>query len=441
MEAKSLFVSIAVSKPDGNLQELPGAITASERMVEWAEAHGYMPLLINDTLFPEVTTDLLRDKISSAIQEVTNRAVLHRIIIFFAGHGAVLGIDDQTWMLSNWYKRPSEAVKLSSLQRMLEYYGPEQVTIIGDACQEYSKQFIDVLGHAILDRTEENPRNFELDRFFPVDAGSKAFMIKGKEGGDDFCLFTEVMLNALEGYAPPEYFEKIDGERHVTSQSLAGYLEDNLAVEAGKYGVRMDPRPRPGFYTDRIYYSAPETRGPVPRGPRAAPAGAMIRAGGAFEEMRRREELEETRRLEEEAYSAAASEEVRDHFETGCGICITGARAGTVSASRGTLSQDYLPSNWYRLELSDDHNPLLWADVLVELADASIATACVVQNFITSMHVFETGATNVLHEANAEQRMRYALAQDGEKRSDIISCLAGCRPDPSPRRRSLMQRP
>ena len=420
-DAERLFVSIAVSKPDGDLKELRGAITASERMANWADAHGYIPLLINDALYSEVTTDLLRDRISSAIQDVTDRAVLHRIIIFFAGHGAVLGIDDQTWMLSNWYKRPSEAVKLSSLQRMLEYYGPEQVTIIGDACQEYSKQFIDVLGHAILDRTDENPRNFELDRFFPVDAGSKAFMIKGKGGGEDFCLFTEVMLDALEGDAPPFYFEHIDGRDHITSQSLARYLEDNLPTEAGRYGVRMEPRPRPGYYTDRVYYTSPQPVGFVRSGVELPVPERKFEGdpAAAREEERRKEELEETRRLEEEVYSAAAREEVRDHFETGCGICITGARAGTVSPSRGTLSQDYLPPNWYRLELSDDHNPLLSADVLVELADESFATACVVQNFITSMHVFETGATNVLHEANAERRMRYA----GEGRSDTIALL------------------
>ena len=449
-----IFVSIAVSKPDGGLKALPGAIKASERMAAWAEAHGYIPLLINDKLFPEVTTELLRRKISEAIEDVTNRAVLRRIVIFFAGHGAATGIDDQTWMLSNWDKRWIEAVRLSSLQRVLEYYGPEQVTIIGDACQEYSARFIDVIGNAILDTTDEHPRNFELDRFFPVDAGSQAFMIKGKGDEEDFCLFTEVMLDALEGDAPADYFEEIDGGRHVTSQTLAKYLEDNLAAEAGKYGVRMDPRPRPGFYTDRVYYSAPEPGGPAwfgpppaeetagdksepfgAPGPEASPRRRSVPKvtltasarrdfadifAAALKETRRKEELEEKRRQEEEAYSAAASEEVRDHFETGCGICITGAGVGNVSASRGTLSQVNLPPNWFRLELSDERDPLLWADVLVELADESVASACVVQNFITAMHVFETGGTNVLHRANAETRGRYGNPEQGKQ---IIALL------------------
>lgn len=426
-----IFVSIAVSKPDGELDALPGAITASKRMADWANANGYILLLINDELFPEVTVDLLRTKISNAIEEVTSRAVLRRLIIFFAGHGAALGIDDQNWMLSNWDKRPNEAVKISSLQRMLEYYGPEQVTIIGDACQEFSARFIEVVGSPILDKTEEYRRDFELDRFFPVDAGSQAFMIRAKGKEEAFCLFTEVMLDVLEGDAPERYFEKIDGSQHVTSQTLAKYLKDNLAAEAGKYGVRMNPRPRPGFYTDRIYFS----KALVPHGSESAGNGfksLATRSTGILPHARavpkvsltaspllesagnRVEALDEKRRADERAYAAAAAAEVRDHFETGCGICFSGAEIRKVRATRGSLSQEYLPPNWYRLELSNENDPLLWADVVVELADGSVTSACVVQNFITAMHVFENGGTNVLHRR---------LFADPEEGKDIIALL------------------
>ncbi|MFA3919347.1 hypothetical protein AB1E33_20575 [Ruegeria sp. 2012CJ15-1] len=408
-------------------------------MAAWAEANGYIPLLINDAIFTEVTTELLRTEITKVIEEVTNRVVLRRLIIFFAGHGAALGIDDQNWMLSNWDNRPTEAVKVSSLQRMLEYYGPEQVTIIGDACQEFSAKFIEVVGSPIFDKLEEDRRDYELDRFFPVDAGSQAFMIKAKDEEDAFCLFTEVMLDALEGDAPEKYFEKIDGSLHVTSQTLAMYLKDNLANEAGKYGVRMEPRPRPGFYTDRIYYSSPKTGGPAKpessgtRGSRGGKTISFATDGAGSSPARRTvprvkltasteqplvsnltEELRENRLATQRAYAAAAEAEVRDHFETGCGICFSGAEIRKVRASKGSLSQDFLPPNWYRLELSDEHDPMLWADVVVELADGNFAYACIVQNFVTAMHVFEHGATNVLH------RKLFAPAYEGR---DVIALL------------------
>lgn len=434
-----IFVSVAVSKPDGGLSALPGVIKASERMAAWAEANEYIPLLINDNVFSEVTTKLLRTEISKIIEEVTNRAVLRRLVIFFAGHGAALGIDDQSWMLSNWDKRPTEAVKVSSLQRMLEYYGPEQVTIIGDACQEFSAKFIDVVGSPILDKPDEERRDYELDRFFPVDAGSQAFMIKASGQEDAFCLFTEVMLDALEGDAPEKYFETIDGSRHVTSQTLALYLKDNLAIEAGKYGVRMDPRPRPGFYSDRIYYSLPEpSMAASSKSPRArglardrfiqptdleegrSPVGrsvprVMLTTRSEQTIVGSLAEALEDKRLENERnYAAAADADVRDHFETGCGICFTGAAISQVRVSRGSLTRDFLPPNWYRLKLSNDHDPLLWADTVVELADGNFSSACIVQNFITAMHVFENGSTNVLH------RKLFAPVEEGR---DIIALL------------------
>ncbi|MBY3544794.1 hypothetical protein HFN69_21995 [Rhizobium laguerreae] len=77
-----IFVSIAVSKPDGELEALPGAIKASERMAAWAKAHGYISLLINENLFAEVTTDLLRTEIAEAIEEVTDRTALRRLVVF-----------------------------------------------------------------------------------------------------------------------------------------------------------------------------------------------------------------------------------------------------------------------------------------------------------------------------------------------------------------------
>jgi len=432
-----IFVSIAVSKPDGGLAELAGAITASERMAAWADANGYIPVLINDALYPAVTIDLLRDKIGTAIKEVTNRAVLRRLVVFFAGHGASLGIDDQNWLLSNWKKRSTEVVNIASLARVLEYYGPQQVAIIGDACQEFSAKFIEVVGGPVLDTTEENRRGFELDKFFPVDSGSKAYMIKAKSGGKAFCLFTEVVLDALEGDAPEKYFERDGNGLHVTSQSLAMFLSDNLAAEAGKYGVIMEPRPRPGFFSDRNYLSLPPTGGTgsleqdnataggQPSGPesigppqrqRSVEKVELTAIPGGGPTSNQAEARAERRKQEEAAYADAATrDEVRDHFETGCGICFTGAGFRAVQASRGELTQDWLPRNWFRLDLSNEHDPLPWADVVVELDDGSFAAACVVQNFITAMHVFEHGGTNVLHRA---------LRADAQEGKDVIELLA-----------------
>lgn len=443
--ADRLFVSIAVSKPGGDLDELPGAIKAAERMAAWAAAQGYATVLVHDRKYPEVTIDLLRSEIVAALKKIDeNDAGLKRLVVFFAGHGAALAVGDQYWILTNWKKRPTEAIKVSSLQRMLEYYGPRQVAVIGDACQEFSARFIDIVGSPVLDmpEPEEEQRGYELDQFFAVDAGKQAFMIKSTGEQDDFCLFTEVLLDALEGDAAQASYELIGTDRFVTSQSLALYLDGNVAQVAGKYGVRMTPRPKPGFYSDRIYLKMPPaaSRPPPPPPPaiRPAPApaisshspvggwtdrSAMPRSAGAtpgpaaapiarsVEKISLAVPKAATQALAAQAGAILQAREtrrqnftdevggatVRDHFETGCGICISGAAVAKVEASRGAVSGVAGQSSWFRIRLDDEADSLGWSDTLVTLANGRVYAACVVQGFIAALHVLDDTSVSLFH--------------------------------------------
>jgi hypothetical protein len=416
-----IFISIGVSKPGGGLEELPGAITASERMAAWAEAQGYVTLLLHDADLPEITTDLLRDRITAAIDDVTTRTELKRIVFFFAGHGAALAIGDQYWILTNWKKRPTEAIKVSSLQRMLEYYGPKQVSVIGDACQEFSSKFIDLLGSAVLDMPDEEQHFYELDQFFAVDVGKQAFMIKAIGDKKDFCLFTEVLLDALEGDAQETCFEKIGKDKVVTSQSLALYLNNNVAREAGKYGLRMIPSPKPGFYTDRTYFTVPgDPDEDIPPSDLKASIEKDADEAGDKPEPRSRSiskvqlvKLKSSKRAFEAQAKAlnkariASSKafvnqvgkaKVRDHFETGSGICVSGADVDKVEASFGEVSYVDEQPNWFRINLeSGNADNLDWSDTLVTLSDGRIVSVCAVNSFVAALYIIDEASLSLFH--------------------------------------------
>lgn len=443
-----IFISIGVSKPRGGLEELPGAITASERMAAWAKAQGYETLLLNDAVFPEITVDLLREKIATAIERVNSLTTLKRLVIFFAGHGAALAIGDQYWILTNWQTRPTEAIRVSSLQRMLEYYGPKQVSVIGDACQEFSSKFIDLLGSAVLDMPDEEQHPYELDQFFAVDVGKQAFMIKAKGDKKDFCLFTEVLLDALECDTQETCFEVIGKDKVVTSQSLALYLKHNVPLEAGKYGLRMDPRPKPGFYTDRTYFTvpcAPNEDSPPPenrdlpcvpplgwsgapqlpdrvlpghlgRGDRdEEPEEAKKKPKASSRSVRKvqliklkspkavfeaqTEALYKAREARQEAFiEQVGGATVRDQFETSCGICVSGADVYKVEASFGGVSSTYEQPNWFRIDLeSGNVNRLGWSDTLVTLADGRIVSVCAINRFVAALHIIDEASLSLFH--------------------------------------------
>ncbi|MBU2641310.1 MAG: caspase family protein [Thiobacillus sp.] len=446
-----IFISIGVSKPRGGLDELPGAITAVERMAAWAESQGYTTLVLHDADLPEITIDLLRDRITAAIQNVTNQTELKRLVIFFAGHGAALAIGDQYWILTNWQARPTEAIKVSSLQRMLEYYGPKQVSVIGDACQEFSYKFIDLLGSPVLDKPDEDQHPYELDQFFAVDVGKQAFMIKANGDKKDFCLFTEVLLDALEGDAQETCFEEIGGDKVVTSQSLARYLDNNVAREAGRYGVRMIPRPKPGFYTDRVYLTMPISSGEkllpsifkapidkglidlgafredaVERGQRAGSSKAaeprsrsVIKANLVKTKFSRSaldaqaEALDKAREASRQAFvDEVNNATVRDHFETGCGICVSGADVAEVEASFGEVSRVDEQPNWFRIKLeSVAADSLGWSDTLVTLTDGRIVSVCVVNGFVAALHISDAVSVSLFHRplGDSEYQGKHAI--------------------------------
>ncbi len=447
-----VFISIGVSKPGGGLDELPGAINAAERMAAWAAAQGYGTVLIHDRKHGEVTVDLLRKEMAAAIKQITDKTELKRLVVFFAGHGAALAVGDQYWILTHWKKRPTEAIKVSSLQRMLEYYGPRQVAIIGDACQEFSAKFIDIVGSPVLDMPEEEQRSYELDQFFAVDAGKQAFMIKATGGQEDFCLFTEVLLDALEGGTPWASFEQIGGDSFVTSQSLALYLDGNVAREAGKYGVRMIPRPKPGFYTDRIYLKVPPVAAsmPVPTidlsvdavspgshdiaAPSSASGGIAGAGQGTEFSLSHRSVERAPLTLPKSLPTALAAQSqailgarkarrlafadqvgratVRDHFETGCGICISGAEVATVEVSFGEVSPVDGQPNWFRIRLDDEGNSLGWSDTLVTLTNGRVCSVCVIQGFVAALHVLDNTSLSLFHRRIGAEEYESGIAID-----------------------------
>jgi hypothetical protein len=443
-----IFIAIGVSRPLGGLDELPGAITAAERMAAWADSQGYLTRRLHDGIYPEITVDLLRKEITAAVEDVTTHSTLQRLVVFFAGHGAALAVGDQYWILTHWKRDPSEAIKVSSLQRMLEYYGPRQVALIGDACQEFSARFLDLVGSAVLRMPEEEQRPYELDQFFAVDVGKQAFMIKANSDQTDFCLFTEVLLDALESDGAAASFEQVGSDRVVTSQSLARYLDANVAKEAGKYGVRMVPRPRPGFYTDRVYLTLPQA--PADAGPKfgwSVPAGGedshsygvpmeegvvhrgvepeprIVRkvANVAPATRRALQQRGHALNAEREASRKAFVDQVgsaagRDHFETACGICVSGADVVQVDVAFGSASRVAEQPNWFRVAPQPAGVAhLAWSDALVTLADGRIVAVCAVLGFVADLHLMDAGAVSLFHRPLGEPH------HDGQQTVDLLA--------------------
>jgi hypothetical protein len=430
-----IFISIGVSRPGGGLQELPGAINAATRMAAWAVAQGYETLLIHDAEIKEITVDLLRTKITSVIESVTQHSELKRLVVFFAGHGAALDLGDQYWILTNWKSDWTEAIKVSSLQRVLEYYGPKQVAIIGDACQEFSAKFSKLVGSQILATPNEDIRDYELDHFLAVDVGMQAFMIKAKDNTEDFCIFTEVMLEGLQGGARDKVYARV-GEQVVTSQSLAQYLKINVALVASKHGVNMTPFLRPGFFVDPIYLTLPPG-GDLPTGyphqddmqfgEPPAPSGhivvrdaggkrsgdyisrlnippivELIRADITDVESPSKEIVDAEREASRRGFveDLRESEGFNERPFADSAIHIYGIRVTELVASFASILFGVHPAIRQHVGLQihgRNQKAIGWTDVIVSFADGRVISACALDGFSTAVQRMRDSSISVFH--------------------------------------------
>ncbi len=262
MNFARVFLTVAVHKPEpgnGQLAPLPGVVESAARVAQWAKAHGYVSLEISDADGTPVTVQSVQNLFQGAIDDLlANQGIpINRIVVYFAGHGYADSNGRNYWLLTNWYSEPTEAINVQNLQRMLGHYNPVQVSLIGDACSEINQQSLTIIGHPILKRPNEPWAPIEVDQFFAADAGQKAYAIRATDGNAAFCLFTETLLDALEGEKESAFDIEQPGALRVTSQSLRNYLVEAIPLEASRYNVEMVANPWPGFSTDRVYAEFP----------------------------------------------------------------------------------------------------------------------------------------------------------------------------------------
>lgn len=89
---------------------------------------------------------------------------------------------------------------------------------------------------------------------------------------------------------------------------------------------------------------------------------------------------------------------VGNHFETGCGICVSGASVESVEASFGEVSPVAGERNWFRLDFGHSGvDTMDWSDTLITLADERIVPVCGVGGFVAALHVVDDKSLSLFH--------------------------------------------
>lgn len=282
MGMNKAMVIIAVSRYMGAYGDLPGTVNSARRLQEWALQESYTVLYLgDDDETPEIaqdgiTVDLLRRRIEQFL--ATN--FIDRLVVYFAGHGAIASDVNEFWLLTNAGTDRREAIDVEALRRSLVEYNiggsnqqarAGQLCLVGDACRVVDSDSLRLTGDSIVSK-KGIARPLQVDRFLSCQQGQAAFHIDATGEAPAYCLFSDVLIDALSGNVA----EAVEHDNHefrpvVTNHRLADYLEFEVPRRAELLGEACCPtidtqiRPPHNDYK-RLQGLAPVTALPVAAG-------------------------------------------------------------------------------------------------------------------------------------------------------------------------------
>jgi hypothetical protein len=273
-------LSIAVSRPEGNLPVLPGAVTAARGVAAWAHAAGFDRVETVTDAGPgnggpegkgsgaAVSAALLQRTLTAMI----NGGGVDHLVVHFAGHSLHDEYDEPLLLLTGGLSDPAEAIDLRRFVRLLEFHSVRRLSLLIDACRSDRPAAKDLKGSGILEGRAMARQEFLEDRFRTVRAGRDAFTIRDPAGGGAACsLFSAVLLKTLHGdYA--DVIEMRGAAPAVTSASIYRALSQRLRAAAASYRLTVEPGLKPGFApAEDVYnllpaaFAAPELPAPKRR--------------------------------------------------------------------------------------------------------------------------------------------------------------------------------
>jgi hypothetical protein len=376
---KRAVVAIGVQKT-GGLPELQAARQGAEAFAQWAIGHQGIPKA-QVRLITDARSRVTRERIFDAVEKFTRLGFIEQLIVYFSGHGINSGLYEQ-WLLSRAPEDPGAAVNLRGSEMLARYCGVGHVVFVSDACRTAadSLRTQGISGGEIFPNLGLGGAENPVDQYFATLVGDPAFEVRdaASSAANFRAAYSTVLLEALSGKAPaivdaatgrrlirprplkkhlavavPDFLLGLNLPGSVTQQPDARIESDETAWIAELPPEAPGAVAKPGAVSKRSRPGSPAARRRM-RGDEVMPEPAVLASNRrvpnlATEAQRRlRSAIDPAsvvpKRLRgaraapddaslsmlDQAMQRSASAFGPDHFETGCGIKLRGARVADV---------------------------------------------------------------------------------------------------------------
>ena len=413
MSSPTRMAALAIGVSDAPpLPFLSGAVHGARAFHEWAQAHGYESRLVTDEDEP-VTAQRVRSELEGLLPGET---AIHRLLVYFAGHGVIREVEEGLWLLSDW-NQELRAVAVEALRRRLDRYGVGQVAFFADACRSLPADVdtADLTPDALLGKgpAPRSPTPPAVDKFIAAQDGTTTFMIPGTDPDDDRCLFSGVLLEALWGTNQKAFSALLPGK--VTSRSLGAFLQAEVSQVAESYRLTLVPSWSSTFPEgDDVYFGdGPAVTPPV--FPPWPPAEDLIALDGAVTgaELELRD-VPAAERADSLLEDQLRNQELPDAFETRSGFAVDGEAVVAIWTAPDVVAEAHDRPNWLRTRQADSGALERPAPVLIELASGLFAATTALPDFIASVVATDRGVAALVY------REIYSMPQVATATEDAI---------------------
>jgi hypothetical protein len=395
-ERRMLALSIGVGDAQP-LPYLPAAVNGAHAFHEWATALGYQASLLTDEDAP-VTVARLRDELDAMLKP--GNSPVHRLVLYFAGHGLIREAEEGLWLLSDWHK-DLRGVAIEVLKRRLRLYGVKQLAIFGDACRLLPPDIdsADLTPDGVLGRgPSQSQTMLEVDKFIAAQDGTATYMVPGTNPENDRCLFSGVLLEGLWG-TKPSAFSAVR-KKKITSNSLGTYLKSEVPKVAKRYKQMLDPVVSFTFPEgDDIYFDLETQQLNPPLFPKWPAPELMLgmRAPASLGEEEAVEVARDGERRAQRLLKEVRSQSRPNHFETESGFATHGQPVVAVWTTKEVIAEIHGESDWWRIGRRGGSPIEAPTPVLIEFEDGLFAAVTSLPRFIGSVLRDERGVSALIY--------------------------------------------
>lgn len=371
-------VVIGVNKV-GNLPVLHAAAEGAEEMARWLEKENFVVTLLTDKINPVTGSE-----ISAAIAALVRIGTLDQLVVYFSGHGCIISYSEY-WLLSGAPTDANEAVSLLESVMLSRESGIGNIVFISDACRSRTDSLgcERVRGRLIFPNIHGAGRtDTKVDLFLATRVGDVALEVPVANSAGIFKgIFTTAFLSAF--VSPyPDMVKNINGERIIPNDRLEEYLKKEVRRRAEEQSILLNQTPYfeitsgDSTYLGRLRSrEVPTTPVPGLDPPNSSDTKRLALVNQAIEEI--------------------LSTENPLHFETECGISVTGTRVRAIYS--GSRIKTKFLQNWGGGRSAAwvylDGHP--GASVCVQFENGNGTVIAVLNGYIANIHVSDSGVANV----------------------------------------------